>query len=272
MSSTPEERKHIAEDTIARTPSIVEATPGASDKSWFVPEQLPPLDPSKCPNFPPTPVEVVGTDTFTTARNLMREYPLDGEVAVLNLASDERRAGGWIGWYTRTQEEALCYSSTLYATLREEYYPWPNLGPGSVAGIFSPDIVIFKDDLCNDCVDLPVEERRIVSVITVAGPRKPELTKDGELVKASDLEDFRGKIRLVYRMAATYGKHAVVLGALGCGVYACPGKLVAREMKNVLLEKEFKGWFSHIVFAVYRPPTGSETYDEFEDAFEGVAV
>ena len=54
----------------------------------------------------------------------------------------------------------LCYSSTLYETLKESYYPWSNLGPGSVAGIYSPGVVIFKDDLDHNCVDLSEAEAR----------------------------------------------------------------------------------------------------------------
>jgi len=107
----------------------------------------------------------------------------------------------------------LCYSSTLYPTLKPSYYPWPNLGPGSVAGVFSPSVVIFKDDLDNDCKDLAKDKFAIVSVITVAAPRAPELSEDRLSFKhASDLEDLRGKIRLVYRMAARNGKTSIVLG------------------------------------------------------------
>lgn len=110
----------------------------------------------------------------------------------------------------------MCYSSTLYATLKPSYYPWPNLGPGSVAGIYSPGVAIFKHDLDHNCADLSLEDRRVVGVITVAAPRVPDLTGDRLSFKhASDLEDLRGKIRLVYRMAASNGNESVVLGALG---------------------------------------------------------
>ena len=50
-------------------------------------------------------------------------------------------------------------------------------------------------------------------MISVAAPRNPALTKDGtSLANERDLDDFRGKIRLVYRMAGTWGKQAIVLG------------------------------------------------------------
>lgn len=87
------------------------------------------------------------------------------------------------------------------------------MGPGSAAGIYSPAVVIFKDDLDHDCVDLPVEERRVVAVLTVAAPCSPYLSPDGETLRwKQDLDYFREKIRLVYRMAARNGKEYLVLG------------------------------------------------------------
>lgn len=105
MSSTFAGRVKIAQDTIARTPEVIAATAGASDRSHFIKEQLPPLDVSHCPSpGSSTTVRVVGTDSFTAARDIMRKDPTaHGKTAVLNLASDEVRAGGWAYSYSRTQ-------------------------------------------------------------------------------------------------------------------------------------------------------------------------
>jgi hypothetical protein len=84
-----------------------------------------------------------------------------------------------------------------------------------VAGIFSPSVVIFKHDLDNGCKELPKDKREIVSVITVAAPRVPDLNADNLAFKnPSDLDDLRGKIQLVYRMAARNGKTSIILGEL----------------------------------------------------------
>jgi len=270
---TSRQRLHeIAEDTIARSQSIIASTPGASSESTFIKDQLAALDRASCPNLPSSAIQVQNFDAFTTARNVLAKSPeLRGKIAVLNLASDEYRAGGWRFTLCKTQEEALCYSSTLYETLKEEYYEWPNLGPGSVAGVFSPAVVIFKDDLDHGCAELPVDKREVVSVITVAAPRIPDLTADRlKLAHKSDLEDFRGKIRLVYRMAAHNGQHAIILGAMGCGAYGCPPRQVAEEMKSILLEDEFKGWFKEIVFAVYsNNGIGEKNNNIFTEVFAG---
>jgi uncharacterized protein (TIGR02452 family) len=131
----------------------------------------------------------------------------------------------------------------------------------------------------------------VVSVITVAAPRNPTLTEDQSAFEnASDLEDLKGKIRLVYRMAAHHGQQYLVLGvfhsvlsfrmcplkytgAMGCGVYGCPPRLVAEEMKAGLLEPEFQGWFRRVVFAVYsKKSNGAGNFDIFQELLEGVEM
>ena len=74
-------------------------------------------------------------------------------------------------------------------------------------------MVVFKDDLAHDWADLPAEDHIVLSVVTVAGPRRPELMPDGSyLARESDLLDLRAKIRLIYRLAASEGRDAIVLG------------------------------------------------------------
>ncbi|KAJ7261900.1 hypothetical protein C8J57DRAFT_1450840 [Mycena rebaudengoi] len=268
-------RQQIYKDTVSRAVEIVNqnAQDGASLDSTFFPNQLAALIPGDAPLEVGGAVEisVINSDSFTAARDIISRNPeAKGKTAVLNLASDAQPAGGWTYSLSRTQEEALCYSSTLYATLKPGYYPWPNTGPGSVAGVFSPGVVVFKDDLDHECADLPVEERRVVSVITVAAPRWRVLTPDQSAFKnPSDLEDLRGKIRLVYRMAARHGQQFLVLAAMGCGAYACPPALVAGEMKSILLEDEFQGWFRRIVFAIYSSKNnGAGNFEIFKQVFD----
>ncbi|KAJ7080730.1 hypothetical protein B0H15DRAFT_743299, partial [Mycena belliarum] len=175
---TVEERKRIARDTIYRTAEMISQfrKGGASAESTFFSNQLPPLeslgDGASGLTQPEVEINVINSDSYISARTILAETSqANGKTAVLNLASDEEPAGGWIHSFTRTQarfdEEALCYSSTLYATLKPKYYlqyPWPNLGPGSVAGVFSPGVVVFKDDLAHHCADLPPEDRVVVSL------------------------------------------------------------------------------------------------------------
>ena len=59
------------------------------------------------------------------------------------------------------------------------------------------------------------------------------------------------------------------VGAMGCGVYGCPPRQVAEEMKAVLFDEEFVGWFKEVIFAVYPAGrTGKTNYDVFKEVFE----
>ncbi|KAF3044982.1 hypothetical protein E8E11_008716 [Didymella keratinophila] len=280
-------RRQACEDTLRRIPSVAAsaaAQGGDPLNSAFIPAQLPPLDKSSplYPGLTRRPIEIHNSDAFALARTLDATTPAlsssnnpkdlrRGKVGVLNLASDREPGGGWRYTLSKTQEEALCYSSTLYATLNPEWYPFPNTGPGSCAGIISPNVVVFKDTIDRDLIDLPVEQRHIAAVITVAAPCYPKLTVDGkDFADRSELEDLREKIMLVLRLAAVHGVTSLVLGAMGCGAYGCPPRAVAREMKMALERDEFTGWFQTIAFAVYAAgPSGQQNFDIFQDVFNG---
>lgn len=272
-------RRKACEDTLHRTPVIaasVAVRGEDSPRSSFVPAQLPPL----CklsplyPGLTRKPIAIYNSDAFALARSLDStasdsSRPHHGRVGVLNLASDQEPGGGWRYTLSKTQEEALCYSSTLYTTLNPEWYPFPNTGPGSCAGIISPQVVVFKETLDCGLVDLPIEQRHVVSVITVAAPCHPKLTDDGEdFAEPSQLNDLREKIILVLRLAASNGVTKIVLGAMGCGAYGCPPRAVAREMKFALGHDEFVGWFDTVAFAVYATgPSGKYNLDVFTEVF-----
>jgi len=264
-------RRKICEDTISRSSSIASSTPGGSLTSHFIPSQLPPLTKSSptYPNLPHSPITIHNSDAFALARLISTRTSTPSKTGVLNLASDREPGGGWRYTLSTTQEEALCYSSTLYATLNPEWYPWPNMGPGSCAGIISPDVVVFRDTLSNGLLEFAEQERHVVAVMTVAAPCYPKLTHDKEdFADASELEDLRQKIVLVLRMAAGSGVTRLVLGAMGCGAYGCPPRAVAREMKGVLEGREFEGWFGEVVFAVYAAGrVGEKNLEVFREVF-----
>lgn len=264
-------RRKICEETIACAERITRETPGATLEGQFIPCQLPHLSTiGQCPKLKRRPILVLDSDSFGTARSLLDSTPSQkGKLAVLNLASNEYPAGGWRWTLSSTQEEALCYSSTLYSTFDEKWYPWPNTGPGSIAGVFSPAVAVFRDTLDNDLLELKAEKRFIVSVLTVAAPCWPELTEDKlSFAKETVLEELREKIRLVYRMAAHNSMTSIVLGAMGCGAYRCPPALVAREMKLIMNEAEFEGWFEIIIFAIYaKGETGRRNLQAFSEEF-----
>ena len=133
LRRTMDELEIVAEDTISRTPEIIAATPGASADSTFHARQLPPLNKDACPSFPLFTVRIEGLDSFTTARKLIQLDPtIRGKVAVLNLASDMYRAGGWRDTLCKTQ---VCRTSLpLYpeAMAFQLNSPSPMTGGGTV--------------------------------------------------------------------------------------------------------------------------------------------
>ena len=59
------------------------------------------------------------------------------------------------------------------------------------------------------------------------------------------------------------------LGAMGCGAYGCPPRQVAEEMKAILFDEEFAGWFKEVVFAVYPAGrTGENNFKAFKEVFK----
>jgi uncharacterized protein (TIGR02452 family) len=196
-------------------------------------------------------------------------WPTVGKISVLNLASNYEPGGGWRKTISKTQEEALCYSSTLYATFNPAWYPWPNMSLGSCAGIVSPDVVVFKDTLDNECAEFEENQRHVLTVLTIAAPCGPAVTGDRQdFAKKSDMTELSDRIVLILRMVATNGMTNPVLGAMGCDAYGCPPRAVAREMKDVLESEESRGWFENTVFAVYTAgPAGRENFEIVSEVF-----
>lgn len=169
-------------------------------------------------------------------------------VVVLNLAS-ERHPGG--GWQTgaMAQEEALCYRSSLYRSLRRRFYPIPSLSV-----IHTPSVLIIRSATAagHKLYTLPASDLPVTSVISVAALRHPYLTPDEKaFASAGQRAETKRKIRVSLRVAAMNGHTKLVLGALGCGVFANPPTDVAQCFLEVFHEQEFQGgWWEDVVFAV----------------------
>ncbi len=235
------------------------------------------LDPNLCPSLPqPAVIRVSNADTLNAAIELSNlaspKNSGDGynpRVAVLNFANRHTPGGGWLNGAV-AQEEAICYRSSLSLSLDSREYPL-----GSAEALYSPYVVIFREDMANghrmmwpttQLLDLPV-----VSVVTVAAINRPatrQFTVQGQqkLVYAKDRERnlTKDKMRLALRMAAKNGHRSIVLGALGCGVFANPPEEVAHCWREVLGEYEFQGnWWRDVWFAVF-DPRNEGNYDIFQ--------
>jgi len=85
------------------------------------------------------------------------------------MASPLRPGGGVLNGAV-TQEESLCIRTTLYPSLREEWYRLPELGV-----IWTPDVCVFKDE---EGKDLNKADRWYIDVISAAALRFPDVIED----------------------------------------------------------------------------------------------
>ncbi|KAI0188254.1 hypothetical protein F4808DRAFT_446340 [Astrocystis sublimbata] len=229
------------------------------------------LDPADCPGFTlssdstlrGTHVKVSNEDTFNAAirmvDSLVEDAPAQAErnqrIAVLNLASEKNPGGGWLNG-AMAQEEALCYRSSLALSLHKHYYPWAH----PVTGVYTRDVVIVRSSM-RDGHELlvpqtPAAQLPVVSVISVAAIRRPQIEKifeNGEYRRSqfklpADRRLTKDKMRLVLRIAARQKHELLVLGAMGCGAFKNPPEEIAQCWSEVLDEEEFRGgWWRQIV-------------------------
>ncbi|KAI5819729.1 hypothetical protein BZA77DRAFT_241304 [Pyronema omphalodes] len=265
--------QHIAAQQIVLIPSLLSHHGGSDTSTLYIEQRGYPspyiLDPNSCPGLGTCSVIVEEIDTLDCALKLLRDG--GGGVGVLNMASAFLRGGGWLEG-TTAQEEQICYRSTLAVTLKAEYYPLPDVYPeepgyeatDEVGCVFSPEVVVNRRGEEGGYEELPEEEIRVVAVISMAGVDLRGWEGWNQEVEGIK----RDKIRLILRVAARRGCRKLVLGALGCGVFRCPPEEVADVFRGVLREKEFKGWWEEVRFAVL----GKQNYGAFWSVLNGVEV
>lgn len=221
-----------------------------------------------------TEVSVENADCMAVAEDLVHE---GNKVAILNMAS-RRNPGGGVLTGARAQEESLCRRSDLHRSLYQfaefasEYglernthqYPMDE----NYGGIYTPGATMFRRD--EKAGFALMDEPYKTDFITVAGV----YLSVGRTLSPANCEKVRNKIRTIFRIGATNGDDALVLGALGCGAFHNPPDVVAHLFHEVLLKGPFKHRFRKIVFAILddhnarkeHNPNGN--YLPFEKEFE----
>ncbi|KAI9875691.1 MAG: hypothetical protein M1830_008119 [Pleopsidium flavum] len=193
------------------------------------------------------------------------------------MANAYHAGGGWLKG-ALAQEESLCYRSSLSFTLKRRFYPLPE-----ISGVYSPSVVVIRKALSqgHGLLDLDKpEELPIVSAVSVAAARDPQVEKDSRgrerYKRGRDREVMKEKMRVVLRVVAVNGHRRVVLGALGCGAFRNPREEVVGCWKEVLLEGEFAGgWWERIVFAVMDDgggKSGDGNFGVFSRGLDGLVV
>ncbi|GAB1314476.1 hypothetical protein MFIFM68171_04686 [Madurella fahalii] len=292
-NSSPSSRESLRV-TARETQDIVESvldqlgmTERAQQSDPYSLDTLGRLNPYFCPSFStPTRIQVLNEDTLNAALNLAQESEKQDakydnpHPVVVNFARHDKPGGGWLNG-ALAQEESLCYRSSLWKTLH--YTAQNPLQRGEA--IYSPYVIVVRNDLKSGHSLLPgiqplTAPPPIMSAISIAAIRNPRTQTfrlaDGthKTVFRTDFDrDFtKQNMRLVLRIAAHKRHRHLVLGALGCGVYANPPEDVAHCWLEVLREDEFSGgWWRQIHFAVF-DPRGDGNYDIFKKVLHGQTV
>jgi uncharacterized protein (TIGR02452 family) len=185
-----------------------------------------------------TRVQVANETTLSASRQLVEEGL---KPVALNFANGVMPGGGFCSG-ARAQEEVLCRSSALHATL--EHDPMysehrKRSQPDSTDwAIYSPDVPVFRTD-----GGRALARPWLLSFISCAAPYAPKI---GQPAAGVLLEK---RIQRVLAIARAYGHSEVVLGAWGCGAFGNDAHRTARDFRQSL-EGEFAGAFSRVVFAI----------------------
>eukprot|EP00002_Diphylleia_rotans_P025301 TRINITY_DN4999_c0_g1_i2.p1 TRINITY_DN4999_c0_g1~~TRINITY_DN4999_c0_g1_i2.p1 ORF type:complete len:755 (+),score=115.73 TRINITY_DN4999_c0_g1_i2:56-2320(+) len=193
---------------------------------------------SKRPTYN-TRIEVVNEDCLETAEQLAKDYP----VAVMNLANAEYPGGHYVKGFL-AQEESIIYRSNYISSLDTNWkkyqgpskdYPWAASG-----GAFTKDVTVFRlGEEAGYCIKQTFFKCSIVAVAGISNPRLVE----GRYSDA-DKRLVEQKIKNALLASIENGCTAIVLGALGCGVYRNPPAEVASCFKTVL--KEYAKYFETV--------------------------
>ena len=189
-------------------------------------------------SFPETTVQVRNETTLVAARRFVQE----GKPSLaLNFANGVQPGGGFLVG-AQAQEEMLCRSSALFATLVDDpmYDHHREEAPegSSDWAILSPDVPVFRTD---DGTEL--DQPWLCSFLTCAAPYAPAV---GPIQSAEMLAQ---RIDRVLAIAKAYGYHSLVLGAWGCGAFENDPDQTARDFRKAL-SSTFAGAFDRITFAI----------------------
>ncbi|MEW1905791.1 TIGR02452 family protein [Streptomyces sp. NPDC086147] len=207
-------------------------------------------------------LEVTGESSLAAARRMTAADPAR-PVAVLNFASARNPGGGYLNG-AQAQEEALCRSSALHATLLRvpEYYAHHRADRDvfySDRVIHSPRVPVFRDDR-GDLLAEPFTVGFLTSPAPNAGVVRRTAPERADRLPAA----LAARAERVLETAAAAGYRRLVLGAWGCGVFQNDPEQVAGAFTALLTgDGRFAGHFEEVVFAVLDRASGAPTLAAF---------
>ncbi len=196
------------------------------------------LPPRTAPAFAETRVGVANETTLAAGRRLTGAglRPL-----ALNFANGVNPGGGFL-FGARAQEEVLCRSSALYATLDGDAMYAAHQQQGNHQSsdwvILSPDVPVFRDD-----DGTPRATPWLLTSRPVRRPTRRPWARPGRPT-CSALAS-----RACSPSPVPTASRASCSGAWGCGAFANEPERTARDFRSAL-EGELSGSFREVVFAI----------------------
>lgn len=210
----------------------------------------------------PARIEVTSETTLAAAARLTLEEDRT-DVVCLNFASAKNPGGGFLGG-SQAQEESLARATGLYPCIAQmtemyEYNRKQRTCLYSDHMIYSPDVPVIRDDR-----DRLLDQYYTTSFITAPAVNAGVVKERKEATDAEIKSVMKQRIRYILEVAAVQGHRTIVLGAFGCGVFRNEPAQVASYFAEVLHEEGYRGYFDHIVFAIYDRSAGQRTLETFK--------
>lgn len=228
---------------------------------------------STSPTSQVTDISILEISTLQGARFLATTRQPQEKIGILNFASAMNPGGGWLSG-AQAQEESIARASNLVETLTthssRQFYTLhnqntkdPKHGLYSHAMIYSPHILLFRDDegRWTDPLEVDVLTSAAVNAgVLRASHGDPEGLE--ELIE-SQMKERMARILFLFESRGTQN---LVLGSFGTGVFKNSVEMVARIWADLLAvpNARFKTSFARIVFAII----GKETFTKFSEIFQ----
>ncbi|MBS0606491.1 MAG: TIGR02452 family protein [Parachlamydiales bacterium] len=210
----------------------------------------------KPPRFAKTEFSVYPMNCVKIAYDLARDK--QNKVYVLNLANSDHAGGAYLRHFGSQEEELfrctdlpLILDHLSHGVQPQNFYPIHRT-TGSFGGVYSPSVPLFRMGLEQDY--RISDEDLTISVGTFAAFNRPRLdftNSANPRLQGDVLSTTEEKLRTSIHAAYVNGDDTLILGAFGCGAFQNPPEHIA-ELTMSILEKEYKGCFKKIVFAVLK--------------------
>ena len=188
--------------------------------------------------WPTTSLTVANTTTLRAAERLVDE---GARPLVLNMANGISPGGGFLSG-ARAQEEVLCRSSALHATLDGDAMYSTHRARSDYESsdwmILSPRVPVHRTD-AGEALD----DYWPCDFITAAAPVAHRVGQP----RSSQL--MAQRIERLLQIAAAYDYETLVLGAWGCGAFGNDARATAASFRSALTGT-FDSCFQHVEFAI----------------------